>query len=311
MIEVENLSKHYGSFKAIDEVSFTVDRGEVVGFLGPNGAGKTTTMRILTGFMPPSTGQARVAGFDIQTQSLKARKRIGYLPETVPLYKEMTVKSYLRFFGTIRGMDRRLREKRIKEVMDTCHIERYAETQIEKLSKGYRQLVGVAQAILHEPEVLILDEPTIGIDARQVVEIRQLIKDLGRDHTIIISSHILPEVSMICQKVIIIDKGRIVAVDSAENLSTRLNEGQVFEIDAKGPKDGIKASLAAVDGVLNVVVKSEGEIDRYLVECEAGLDIREQLVSSVVSGGHSLLGLKSSEMSLEEIFLKLTTKAKE
>ena len=311
MIEAENLTKNYGTFKAIENVSFKVNSGEIVGFLGPNGAGKTTTMRILTGFMPPSSGSAKVNNYDIHSQSVAARKHIGYLPETVPLYKEMTVRLYLKFFGSLRGMNRKYRDARIKEVMHICRIEKFANTQIGKLSKGYKQLVGVSQAILHEPEVLILDEPTIGIDARQVVQIRQLIKDLGKEHTVILSSHILPEVSMLCQKVLIIDQGKIIAQDSAATLSTRLKGVLIFEMLIKGSSEEVQKTLKKVKGVLKITVSGEGETRRYQVECEKGKDIRDELASTIVSNGYSLLELKSTEMSLEDIFLKLTTKERE
>lgn len=311
MIEAEELTKYYGNVCAIEHVSFRVNPGEIVGFLGPNGAGKTTTMRILSCFMPASGGTARIAGYDVHTQSLEARRRIGYMPETVPLYREMTVTSYLQFFGSIRGMSSRWRESRIREVMDICRIDNYAQTRIGKLSKGYRQLVGVAQAILHEPEVLILDEPTIGIDARQVVQIRQLIKELGGEHTVILSSHIIPEVSMLCERIIIMDRGRVVALDSAENLSARLKGVQLFEIEARGPTEAITERLEGVHGVLKVTVEGTGDIKRYWVECEPGEDIRDELVSSLVTGGYGLLGLKSSEMSLEDIFLELTREERE
>jgi len=311
VIEAENLTKVYGNFHAIDNVSFTVNSGEIVGFLGPNGAGKTTTMRILTGFMPPSSGTAKVNNFDIHSQSVAARKHIGYLPETVPLYKEMTVRSYLKFFGSLRGMARKYRDERIKEVMNICRVEKFANTHIGKLSKGYKQLVGVSQAILHEPKVLILDEPTIGIDARQVVQIRQLIKDLGKEHTVILSSHILPEVSMLCQKVLIIDQGKIIAEDSAKSLSTRLKSVLVFELQIKGPAEEVQKTLESVNGVQKVVVTGDGETLRYSVECQKGQDIRDKLSSTIISNGYGLLEMKSSEMSLEDIFLKLTTKEKD
>ncbi len=306
MIEAENLTKKYGHFRAVDNVSFKIDSGEIVGFLGPNGAGKTTTMRLLTGFMPPSSGTVKVNHFDIHSQSVAARRHIGYLPETVPLYKEMSVISYLRFFGSLRGMKRHYRESRIKEVMNLCRIEKFAKTHIGKLSKGYRQLVGIAQAILHEPEVLILDEPTVGIDARQVVEIRKLIKKLGKRHTVILSSHILHEVSMICRKVLIIDQGRIIVQDSTENLSSRMKGVQLFEIEIKGPVEAVEQTLKQINSVQTVTVSGTGEVRNYQVECQKGEDIREELASTVVSKGFSLLGLKASEMSLEDIFLKLT-----
>lgn len=308
MLEAQNLSKYYGNFLAIEDVSFTVERGEIVGFLGPNGAGKTTTMRILAGFMPASTGTVKVGEYDILKDSIKARKRLGYLPETVPLYNDMTVKSYLKFFATIRDYPRAKRAARIKEVMGICRIDGYANIHIAKLSKGYRQLLGVAQAILHEPDVLILDEPTIGIDPRQVVQIRQLIKDLGEEHTVILSSHILPEVSMICDKVMIMNKGRIVAVDKTENLSEHLEASQKVEIEVKGPAKVVAARLRAVDGVFKVFVEGVGEKRAYQVECKPGQDIRDELAAAIVEGGWSLTGLKTHELSLEEIFLKLTTK---
>lgn len=307
MIEVENLTKRYGTFLAIDKVNFKIGSGEIVGFLGPNGAGKTTTMRLLTGFLAPSSGVVRVNHLDVHSQSVAARKHIGYLPETVPLYLEMTVHSYLKFFGSLRGMARKRRDQRIREVLKICRIENYADTQIGKLSKGYKQLVGLSQAILHEPEVLILDEPTNGIDARQVVQIRQLIKDLGREHTVILSSHILSEVSMICQKVIIIDRGKIIAQDNAETLSSRLKSALLFKIQIKGPVEEIKASLGRLKGVRQIKVTGEGETRLYQVECERGNDIRDKLASAIVSDGYRLLELTSSEMSLEDIFLKLTT----
>lgn len=310
MIEAEHLTKYYGPFKAIEDVSFSIGKGEVVGFLGPNGAGKTTTMRILCGFFPPSEGTARVAGYDILRNSLQARSHIGYLPETVPLYRDMTVEAYLRFFGKIRGMPRRGLESRVKEVMGLCRIDGYAKTQVGRLSKGYRQLVGVAQAVLHEPDVLILDEPTIGIDPRQVVQIRQLIKDLGREHTVILSSHILHEISIICERVMIMHQGRIVAVDRTENLSERLKGSQRIELEVRGPAAEIRVRLSAVQGVFKVTDQGEADQRQYVVECAPGQEIRDELASAVVSGGFSLLGLKATEMSLEEIFIHLTDKDK-
>jgi ABC-2 type transport system ATP-binding protein len=308
MIEAENLNKYYGNFQALKEVSFKVEKGEIVGFLGPNGAGKTTTMRILTGFIPPGSGTARVAGYDIQTQSIEVRRRIGYLPESVPLYKEMTVTAFLRFLATIRGMTGRRREDRIIEVIHICRLDEYSQALITKLSKGYRQLVGIAQAIIHDPEVLILDEPTIGIDPRQVVHIRQLIQALGQDHTIILSSHILPEVSLVCDRIIVMDRGKIVAMDRPEKMSAAFGGVQHYEIEAAGSKEKILARLQKVKGVVNIEVKDDGQTTRFWVESRSGLDIRDDLSSAVKEGGFRLLGLKSQEMSLEDIFLKLTAK---
>ena len=311
MIEAQNLTKYYGNFQALKDVSFKVEKGEIVGFLGPNGAGKTTTMRILTGFIPPGSGSVRVAGYDVQSQSLEVRRRIGYLPESVPLYKEMTVTAFLRFLATIRGMIGSRREDRIQEVIQACRLSDYAKTSIAKLSKGYRQLVGVAQALIHEPEVLILDEPTIGIDPRQVVHIRKLIQEYGRKHTIILSSHILPEVSLVCQRIIVMNQGRIVAVDRPENLSAGLGGGRQYEIEAAGPQEKILARLKGVKGVIRIEVEGAGPAKRYVVESQPGLDIRDDLSSAVKDGGFRLLGLKTREMSLEDIFLKLTAKEKE
>jgi len=311
LIEAENLTKYYGNFLAIEDVSFEVDKGEVVGFLGPNGAGKTTTMRILTGFMPPSKGTVHVAGFDLDRQSLEVRRHIGYLPESVPLYKEMTVRSFLRFSGTIRGMSGRRRDQRIKDVVHMCRLDDYSRSPISRLSKGYRQLVGIAQAILHEPDVLILDEPTIGIDPRQVVHIRRLIKELGRDHTVILSSHILPEVSLVCERVMVMDRGKIVAVDRPQNLSARLEGGQRYEIEVAGPEEAVLARLRKAPGVMDVTVEGSGGTRRYVVTSRPGRDIRDELSSTMVEGGFRLLGLKSHDMSLEDIFLRLTTKEKE
>jgi gliding motility-associated transport system ATP-binding protein len=311
LIEAENLTKYYGSFPAIKDVGFKVGKGEIVGFLGPNGAGKTTTMRILTGFIPPSSGTVRIDGFDIRRESLEARKRIGYLPESVPLYRDMTVKAFLGFLGAIRGMTGRRKEERIKEVIRLCRLEDRSGQAIGKLSKGYRQLVGIAQAVLHEPEVLILDEPTIGIDPRQVVYIRALIKAFGLNHTVILSSHILPEVSLICGKIIVMDHGQIMAVDRPETLSTRFAGGQSYEIEAIGSEEKLLARLRQVKGVVTVRVEGREEEKRYLVECQKGRDIREELVSAVLDGGFRLLGLKSQELSLEDIFLRLTRREKE
>ena len=308
MIEVEKLTKYYGDFMAIEDVSFEVKKGEVLGFLGPNAAGKTTTMRILTGFMPPSSGTARVAGYDILDHSLEVRRQIGYMPETVPLYTDMTVDSYLDFSATLRGVDKKRKEKRIDEVMDICRIGDYADTLIGKLSKGFRQRVGIAQAILHEPEVLILDEPTIGIDPIQVVETRRLIRGLGGEHTVILSTHILPEVSMVCEKVIIINEGRVVAIDRPENLSARLMGSDRIQMEVRGPAGDVASTIRQVKGVRDVTWETFGDRSRFNVDCQPGGDLRQQLAAAVVQKGWDLLELQSSRMSLEDIFLQLTTK---
>ena len=312
MIEADRLTKYYGDFPAISDVSFTVAKGEVLGFLGPNAAGKTTTMRILTGFMPPTSGTARIAGYDVVADSREARKQIGYLPETVPLYTDMTVKGYLAFMGTIRGMDDKAVRRRIGEAIETCHLEEYYNSLIGKLSKGFRQRVGIAQAILHEPDVLILDEPTIGIDPIQVVETRQLIKELGGERTVILSTHILPEVSMICERVIILHEGEIVAVDRPENLAERLEATERVHMEVRGPINAVTGALRNVPGVQDVTYTDRGdERVEYNILSRRTEDVRTELARTVVEQGWGLLRLEAATMSLEEIFLRLTTAEEE
>jgi ABC-2 type transport system ATP-binding protein len=306
LIEAENLNKYYGNFQALKAVSFQIEKGETVGFLGPNGAGKTTTMRILTGFLPPSSGKIRVAGFDLLKEPLEVRKRIGYLPESVPLYKEMTVYAFLAFLASIRGVIGKQREARIKEILKRCRLTEYERSPINKLSKGYKQLVGIAQAIVHEPEVLILDEPTIGIDPRQVVHIRELIKAYGRNHTVILSSHILPEVSQVCDRIMVMDRGSIVAVDRPDRLAAGISGAHWYQIEAAGDETRIMERLQRVDGAIKVEVKGSGKEKRYWVESRVGVDIRDALASAIMGGGFRLLGLTTREMSLEDIFLSLT-----
>ncbi|MBI4311757.1 MAG: ATP-binding cassette domain-containing protein [Chloroflexi bacterium] len=308
MIEANNLTKYFGDFPAISGVTFSASKGEILGFLGPNAAGKTTTMRILTGFMPPSSGAASIAGYDVVAQSLEARRHVGYLPETVPLYTDMKVKDYLRFMGTIRGMDTKAIQRRVNDVIQTCHLESYYTAYISKLSKGFRQRVGVAQAILHEPEVLVLDEPTVGIDPIQVVETRQLIKSLGGEHTIILSTHILPEVSMICNRVIIIHEGEIVAVDTPQALGERLQGTERIQMDVTGPPSQVVGALRAVPGVQDVTYTDRGDgRTSYSIVSRRGDEVRANLAKSVVQHNWSLLRLETAAMSLEEIFLRLTT----
>ncbi len=308
MIEVDHLSKYYGDFPAISDVTFNVAKGEILGFLGPNGAGKTTTMRILTGFMPPTSGTARIAGYDVVADSLYARQRIGYLPETVPLYTDMTIRGYLSFMGTIRGMDATRLRRRIDDVIQICRLEDYRNTLISKLSKGFRQRVGVAQAILHEPDVLVLDEPTIGIDPIQVVETRQLIKNLGGEHTLIISTHILPEVSMICERVVIIHEGEIVAEDTPLNLGKRIEGSERIEMEVRGPTAEVTKSLRSVKGVQDVTYTAQDHgTSLFTVVGKRGEEMRADLARTVVERGWGLLRLESATMSLEDIFLRLTT----
>ncbi len=307
MIEAKELTKFYGDYSAIENVSFEVRKGEILGFLGPNAAGKTTTMRILTGFMPPSAGTATVAGYDVMDKSREARKQIGYLPETVPLYTDMTVEGYLGFMGTLRSMNPKRIKVRTREVIDICRLGDYRKTIIGKLSKGFRQRVGIAQAIIHEPTVLVLDEPTIGIDPIQVVGTRNLIKDLGKEHTIILSTHILPEVSMVCQRVLIINEGQIMAEDSPRNLAERLQGVEKVQLEVRGPDPEVTKALKSVRGVLNVTSSPEGDRTVYTVEAKRGLDLRSTISRVVISNGWNLLTIQLVGMSLEEIFLKLTT----
>ncbi|MBI4888010.1 MAG: ABC transporter ATP-binding protein [Acidobacteria bacterium] len=309
MIEVQHLTKRYGPTTAVDDVSFTVEKGEVLGFLGPNGAGKTTTMRVLTGYMPPTEGRAVVAGFDISDEPIEAKRRIGYLPETPPLYPEMTVRDYLLFVSRIKGVPRASRAARVNEVMERTRVADVATRHCGKLSKGYRQRVGLAQAVLHNPDVLILDEPTAGLDPKQIIETRQLIKEFGGDHTIILSTHILPEVSQTCHRVVIINKGRVVAVDTPDNLTARVrgSETMYVQVEAPAPAD-VQTALAAVSGVTHVsLAETRGPIAGYEVNSEAGRDVRRELASAVVVKGWGLLELRPLRMSLEEIFLHLTT----
>ncbi len=302
MIQVQDLTKTYGDFTAIRNVSFQVERGEVLGFLGPNGAGKTTTMRILTGFMPPTSGRVKVAGYDVFENSLEARRHIGYLPENVPLYPEMTVAGYLDFVAALRDVPNR--KDAVERVVDALGLEDRADTIIAKLSKGYRQRVGLAQALIHDPDVVILDEPTIGLDPKQIIEVRELIRNLGGEHTVILSTHILPEVSQVCSRVLIINEGQIVAEDTPERLTARLKGGErVFLHVANGPSDPCQV-LAAIDGVQEIAEVGDGH---YEVTCALGQDLRPVLARTLIEHGWDLLELRPIGMSLEEIFLKLTT----
>ena len=308
MIEVQGLTKRYGPFTAVDNVSFKAERGEILGFLGPNGAGKTTTMRVLTGYMPPTEGKAIVAGYDVLEQPIEAKRRTGYLPETPPLYPDMTVADYLAFCSRIKGVPRSERSSRVRTVMERTRIADVAKRHCGKLSKGYRQRVGLAQALLHNPEVLILDEPTAGLDPKQIIETRRLIKELGGDHTVILSTHILPEVSQTCHRIVIINRGRVVAVDTPDNLTARLrgSETMYVQVDAMG--DDAQASLSAVPGVTRVTASDKREtVAGFEVESESGRDVRRELASAVVGRGWGLLELRPMRMSLEEIFLQVTT----
>ena len=308
MIEVQGLTKRYGPVTAVNDISFRVEDGEILGFLGPNGAGKTTTMRIITGYMPPSEGKVVVAGYDVFDKPIEAKRRTGYLPETPPLYPEMTVREYLSFVARIKGVPRSEAKSRVDESMKKTRVADVADRHCAKLSKGYRQRVGLAQAILHNPEVLILDEPTAGLDPKQIIETRQLIRDLGGSHTIVLSTHILPEVSQTCQRVVIINKGRVVAIDTPDNLTARLRGSQTMYLQVAGPAADVQASLASVTGVTRVTAAEgrEGLAD-VEVDSEQGRDIRRELAATIVGRGWGLLELRPMRMSLEDIFLSLTT----
>jgi ABC-2 type transport system ATP-binding protein len=310
LIEVQHLTKRYGRITAVDDLTFRVERGEILGFLGPNGAGKTTTMRILTGYMPATEGKAIVAGFDVFDQPIEAKRRTGYLPETPPLYPEMTVREYLQFVARIKmkGVSKNERKSRIEDSMRRTRVDDMANRHCGKLSKGYRQRVGLAQAILHNPEVLILDEPTAGLDPKQIIETRQLIKELAGTHTIILSTHILPEVAQTCDRVVIINKGRVVAVDTPKNLTARMRGAETIYVQVDAAGGDAAETLGTVPGVLGVTtVDSQDGLVGYEVSSERGRDIRRELARAVVTNGWGLVELRPSRMSLEEIFLSLTT----
>jgi ABC-2 type transport system ATP-binding protein len=308
VIEVQHLTKRYGPVTAVDDVSFKAERGEILGFLGPNGAGKTTTMRVLTGYMPATEGKAIVAGYNVLEQPVEAKRRTGYLPETPPLYPDMTVSDYLAFCARIKGVPRSERATRLRTVMERTQIADVAKRHCAKLSKGYRQRVGLAQALLHNPEVLILDEPTAGLDPKQIIETRRLIKGLGGDHTIILSTHILPEVSQTCNRIVIINKGRVVAVDTPDNLTARLrgSETMYVQVDAMG--GDAEGTLSSIPGVTRVSISDRRDsIAGYEVDSESGRDVRRELAVAVVGRGWGLLELRPMRIGLEEIFLKVIT----
>ncbi|MCC6300033.1 MAG: ATP-binding cassette domain-containing protein [Anaerolineales bacterium] len=301
MIQVSGLIKDYGARRALNNISFDANQGEIVGFLGPNGAGKTTTMRILTGYMPPTDGTVTVAGYDVVEESLEVRKRVGYLPETVPLYNEMTAFEYLKFMGELRHLPNV--EERALESLESVNLETRANSYIGTYSKGMRQRIGLAQALLHRPEVLILDEPTIGLDPSQVVEIREVIREIGKDRTVLFSTHILSEAQQICDRVLIINKGKIVAEDTPENLQARLVGAQRVILRVRGDADGLDAAVKKVKGTRNIETK---EADSVEFEFASGQDVRPQVARAVIQGGYDLIEMRPIGMSLEEIFLELT-----
>jgi ABC-2 type transport system ATP-binding protein len=301
MIRVEGLTKDYGERRAISNLNFETKQGEIVGFLGPNGAGKTTTMRILTGFMPPTDGTATVAGFDVVSESLEVRKRVGYLPETVPLYTDMTAFDYLKFMADLRKLPDS--EDRAMETLELVGMDKRADSHIGNLSKGMRQRIGLAQALIHHPEVLILDEPTIGLDPGQVVEVRNLIRDLGKDRTVLLSTHVLSEAQQICDRVLIINKGKIIAEDTPENLQARLVGSERVALRVRGDSDGLTKVVNKVKGVQVVHAQSDGSVE---FQFAPGQDVRPEVAKAVITAGYDLLELRPVGMSLEEIFLELT-----
>ena len=301
MIQVNGLVKDYGARRALHSITFDANQGEIVGFLGPNGAGKTTTMRILTGYMPPTDGTAVVAGYDIVEESLEVRKRVGYLPETVPLYTDMTALEYLKFMADLRHIPNS--ETRAYETLEQVNLADRANSYIGNFSKGMRQRVGLAQALIHRPEVLILDEPTIGLDPAQVVEIRNVIKEIGKDRTVLLSTHILTEAQNLCDRVLIINQGKIVAEDTPENLQSRLVGSQRVILRVRGDADGLDATIKKVKGTRGIESKDADTIE---FEFSSGQDVRPQVAKAVIQAGYELIEMRPVGMSLEEIFLELT-----
>jgi len=313
VIEVRNLVKYYGDFPAVKDITFSVEKGEILGFLGPNAAGKTTTMRIITGYMPATRGTVKVAGYDVFEHPLEVKKRIGYLPENPPLYMDMRVRDYLRFVAEIKGVDRKGINAEVERVAELVSITHVLDKYAQKLSKGYRQRVGLAQALINNPPVLILDEPTIGLDPKQIIEVRELIRSLGSEHTIILSTHILPEVSMTCSRVVIINEGKLVAMDTPENLTARLQGSETVFVEVEGPIQDVLGAIEKMEEVISATVEQRkgDEVGLFKVQARVGSDIRKKLASLVVNSNWGLLELRPEKLSLEEIFLKLTTKEEE
>ncbi len=309
MIEISNLTKSYGKIKAVDNISFTVNKGEILGFLGPNGAGKSTTMNIITGFISSSSGTVKVDGFDILEKPEEVKKRIGYLPEHPPLYMDMTVNEYLNFCADLKSVPKKDWKNQKTDIMELVKITHVSHRLVNNLSKGYKQRVGLAQALVGTPDVLVLDEPTVGLDPKQIIEIRKLIKALGKNHTIILSSHILPEVSAVCDRVVIIDRGRIAAIDTTENLSKKLSDFSRFTITIAGPEARVKDALQEVYGIKYLETQSGSTKDEfsYIVEADKELDVRKPIFNKLAEHGFPILELKSLSLSLEDIFLQLTT----
>jgi len=309
LIEVQDLTKSFGDNTAVDHVSFTVNKGEILGFLGPNGAGKTTTMRILTGYLPASSGTAKIAGFDVFDDSIEVRRRIGYLPENPPLYTDMTVVSYLDFVARIKNVPAEKRASRVSDALAKTNITDKRDELIKRLSRGYKQRVGIAQALVHDPEVIILDEPTVGLDPKQIIEVRHLIKGLAGSHTIILSTHILPEVSMTCDRVVIINKGKIAAVDTPANLTTQLKCGEQVRFETRADETALREFAKEIPGIRKIEIQPVGTsgVLAATVESSSDQDVRSQIAARVVGKGWPLYELRGVSLSLEDIFLQLTT----
>ena len=314
MIEVEQLSKVYGSTPAVQDVTFSVEPGEIMGFLGPNGAGKTTTMRILAGYLPATSGTARIAGYDVHEKSLAVRQRIGYLPETPPLYTEMTVEGFLYFVARIKGVPAGDRSRQVSAAIERCNLQEKRHILIRKLSKGFRQRVGIAQAIVHDPPAIILDEPTVGLDPRQIIEVRNLIKSLAGSHTIILSTHILPEVSMTCNRVTIINRGKVVATNTPENLEASLAGGSSYELEVEGDVAAAQQVLQLVPGVRLVEIPPTPLLNNRAgmrVVCQPGAEPGGDIIRTLVGMGLGVYEMRRTRASLEEVFLELTTQEKQ
>jgi len=306
MIKVENLTKRYAGQTAIKDLSFEVGRGEIMGFLGPNGAGKTTTMRILASFLPPTSGRASVAGFDVFEQSLQARAHLGYMPENVPLYNDMRVTEYLDYRAALKGVPHRRVPERVGDVKELCGLKEVEKKMIGALSKGYRQRVGLADALLHEPDLLILDEPTIGLDPNQIRQVRELIKNLGKQHTILLSTHILPEVEMTCSRVIIIHKGRIEACDTPDNLLSQIRQAGGVVVEAKTGHDNGAEELKKISGVREVSSDADGDWNVFSLRVESGVDVREDVFQLAAARRWHVRELTQRRATLEDVFVELT-----
>lgn len=313
MIEIQNLTKRYGQIKAVNNLNFTVEKGEILGFLGPNGAGKSTTMNIITGFIPSSEGTVKVCGYDIMESPKEVKKRIGYLPEQPPVYMDMTVIDYLNFVADLKLVDKKQKKSQLNDIMELVKIGDHRNRLIKNLSKGYKQRVGLAQSLIGSPDVIILDEPTVGLDPKQIIEIRKLIKALGKEHTIILSTHILPEVSAVCERVVIINKGEIAAIDTPENLSKGFGAAAKLMVTVSGPRNSVESAIREIYGVKYVETAAEKNKDSisYIIEADKDIDVRKPLFFAMARLGYPIIEMKGIGMSLEDIFVEIVTQEKE